>query len=92
MSSWTLDAPKAAANLKKHGVSFEAASLVFDDPMLLSEPDPHAGGNRWRIIGRARMATLFVVHTDFDDDGMGRIISARRATPSERKRYDQGYS
>lgn len=65
--------------------------LVFDDPMLISLPDSHSDGERWRVIGRASLATLFVVHTIFDEGG-GRIISARRATPSERKRYGDGHS
>ena len=91
MAVWLWDADKARANLEKHGVPFEAATLVFDDPMLLSEPDPHPDRDRWRVIGRAWVTTLFVVHTIFDEGG-GRIISARRATPSERRRYDDGYS
>lgn len=89
---WIWDADKARANLEKHGIPFEAAVLVFDDPMLLSEPDPHPDGDRWRVIGRSWMATLFVVHTIFEEDGGGRIITARRATPSERKRYEDGHS
>jgi uncharacterized protein len=89
---WKWDAGKARRNLEKHGVSFEAASLVFDDPMLISEPDPHPDEDRWRVIGRVRMTTLFVVHTVIEADGTGRIISARRATPSERKRYEAGLS
>jgi uncharacterized DUF497 family protein len=36
---------------------------VFDDPLLLSEPDPHPEEDRWRVIGQVRMTTLFVVHT-----------------------------
>jgi uncharacterized protein len=91
MSDWIWDDDKARSNLEKHGVSFEAAVLVFDDPMLFCEPDPHPYEERWRVIGRAWMTTLFVVHTIFDEGG-GRIISARRATPNERKRYDDGYS
>jgi uncharacterized protein len=91
MTEWIWDANKAKSNLQKHGVSFEAAVLVFDDPMLLCEPDPHRDGDRWRVVGRAWMTTLFVVHTVFEEGG-GRIISARRATPAERKRYDNGYS
>ena len=90
--NWTWDADKARRNFQKHGVPFEAAVFVFDDPMLISEPDPHPDGDRWQVIGRVRMATLFVVHTVFEADGSGRIISARRATASERKRYDTGYS
>lgn len=89
---WIWDADKARANQAKHGVSFEAAALVFDDPMRLSEPDPHPDEDRWRVIGRVNLSTLFVVHTEADEEGRGRIISARKATPSERKRYDDGYS
>jgi hypothetical protein len=89
---WVWDSDKARRNLERHGVSFEAAALVFDDPMLISEPDPHADEDRWRVIGRVRMTTLFVVHTLIEPDGTGRIISARRATPSERKRYEAGYA
>jgi uncharacterized protein len=92
MSEWAWDADKARANLAKHGVSFETAVLVFDDPMLVSEPDPHPDDDRWRVIGRVAHQTLFVVHTVIDDDGLPRIVSARRATAMERKRYDAGYS
>lgn len=52
MSDWAWDAEKAQANFEKHGVSFETAVLVFDDPMLVSEPDPHPDDDRWRVIGR----------------------------------------
>lgn len=89
---FTWDADKARRNFAKHGVSFEAASLVFDDPMIVSEPDPHPDGDRWRSIGRAHLSVLFVVHTMIESDGRIRIISARRATPSERKRYEDGHS
>jgi uncharacterized protein len=92
MSEWTWDVEKARANFEKHGVSFETAVLVFDDPMLVSEPDPHPHDDRWRVIGRVVHQTLFVVHTVIEDDGLPRIISARRATATERKRYDAGYS
>lgn len=91
MAIWVWDADKARMNVAKHGVTFETASLVFDDPMLINEPDPHPDEDRWRVIGRVRMTTLFVVHTVIEPDGTGRIISARRATASERKRYDAGY-
>jgi uncharacterized DUF497 family protein len=91
MTEWTWDPAKAQANREKHGVSFELAALVFDDPMQLSEIDPHPDGDRWRTIGRIVHQTLFVVHTIIEETGPPRIISARRATPSERKRYDQAY-
>lgn len=89
---WIWDADKARRNWEKHRVSFEAAAMVFDDPMLLSEPDPHPDEDRWRTTGMVHLSVLFVVHTVIENDGRGRIISARRATPKERKRYDHGRS
>ena len=85
---WSWDDRKEAINLRKHGFSFKTAILVFDDPHRLSAPDPHAEDDRWRTIGMVDRTTLFVVHTIIEDDGSGRIISARRATPMERRRYE----
>ena len=85
---WTWDPDKAAANLRKHGVLFETATLVFDDEYRLSLPDPHPDSDRWRTIGAVNASTLFVVHTDMDEDSPGRIFSARRATTGERKAYE----
>jgi len=48
---WTWDPDKAAANRAKHGLSFETAVQVFDDPLHASKPDPHPGGDRWHTIG-----------------------------------------
>jgi uncharacterized protein len=92
---WTWDPGKAAANRSKHGLSFETAVLVFDDPFHASKPDPHLDGDRWRTIGRVGPVLLLVIHTwpegDFDtDEAVGRIISARKATARERKVYEEG--
>lgn len=91
---WTWDPEKAKTNLDKHGVSFELAERVFGDPFQLNVPDPYPHEERWRTIGRPSSAshvTLFVVHTwPEDDDGEGRIISARRAEPYEREQYETG--
>ena len=85
------DPDKAAANRAKHGLSFEAATLVFDDPLALSLPDPHPNGARWRTLGRVGPVLIFVVHTWPDEeDSEGRIISARKATAHERKAYEEG--
>lgn len=85
------DDAKAQANLKKHGISFEAATLAFDDPNLVMIKDRVAGGEqRWQAIGSARgEAILLVVHTmnDHDEDENIRIISARRATRHEARLY-----
>ena len=85
---WSWDDRKEAANRHKHGVAFATAVLVFDDDHRVSLPDPHADDDRWRTIGMAGGVTLFVVHTIMEDDGSGRIISARRATPTERRYYE----
>jgi len=87
---WFWDKRKAAANKLKHGVSFDLATLVFDDPMHLSLPDPHPDGDRWQTIGRVSAVNLLVAHTIFDDDSGGRIISARKATKRERTTYEEG--
>jgi uncharacterized protein len=90
--SW--DNNKNASNLAKHGVSFEAAKLVFDDPLHLSKQDRVENGEqRWQTIGLvADCLLLLVAHTWVDeDDGTEhiRIVSARRATKIERKVYEQ---
>lgn len=81
---------KAEANLKKHGVSFEEAESVFSDPLSLTVSDPlHSKEeNRFIITGFSdRQRQLVVVHTDLNDKI--RIISARLATPSEKRKYEQ---
>ena len=87
------DADKAASNLRKHGVSFETALRTFADPLALMEQDRIEGGEqRWRTLGRVEGWLLLVVaHTvrDEDDGEVIRIISARRAEPRERRRYEQ---
>jgi uncharacterized protein len=91
--SW--DDDKNASNLAKHGVSFEVAKLVFDDPLHISRQDRIENGEqRWQTIGLvADCVLLLVAHTWVDeDDGTEhiRIVSARRATKIERKVYEQG--
>jgi len=90
---WTWDPDKAAANRLKHGLSFETAVLVFDDPFHASRPDPHPDGDRWHTIGPVGPVLLLVVHTwpaDAEDEQVGRIISARKATAHERRAYEEG--
>jgi len=86
---WSWDDEKARTNFAKHGVLFETAALVFDDAHRISNPDPHMDDERWRTIGTVGQATLFVVHTIIEPDGTGRIISARKATPRERRWYEE---
>jgi uncharacterized DUF497 family protein len=92
---WTWDPNKAAANRVKHGLSFETAVMVFDDPLHVSRPDSHPEGDRWHTIGLVGPILLLVVHTwqeaEFEEaEPVGRIISARKATAHERKAYEEG--
>lgn len=90
------DDRKARTNLEKHRISFDAACLVFDDPRRLTGPDPHPDNDRLRtigVIGAVTSVVVFVVHTEGegnDGEEVRRIISARKATPAERKRYAEG--
>jgi uncharacterized DUF497 family protein len=75
---------KAASNFAKHGVSFEAASTVFFDPLALTIPDPEHSFNQDRFITMGLSVNdqlLVVVHTD--QAGGIWLISAREATPRE---------
>jgi len=87
------DEAKAKSNLRKHGVRFEDAMLVFADPFALVEQDRNEGGElRWQTLGLvADIVLLLVAHTVRDEkqDEIIRIISARKAVRKERKRYDQ---
>jgi uncharacterized DUF497 family protein len=87
------DEVKGRSNLSKHGVSFETAQLVFDDPHHLSIRDRDVDGEeRWQTFGLVgEVVLLLVAHTWSERDGeeMVRIISARRATARERRRYEQ---
>ena len=82
---------KAVSNLAKHGVSFEQASGVFDDPRALYEIDFEHGERRELVLGMsADSQVLYVVFIEFDRENTIRIISAREATKRERRAYEQG--
>ena len=91
------DAAKAAANLQKHGVSFETAMRAFFDPFALTEQDRVEGGEqRWQTLGLVEgHLLLLVAHTIWegpDEDQLVeviRIISARRADRKERRLYEE---
>ena len=89
--SFEWDAEKAKANLKKHRVSFEEATTVLIDSFSITIPDPDHSVDEQRYIdigisdnGRV----LVVVYTERGSNI--RIISCRKATPSERKLYEEG--
>lgn len=81
------DEKKNASNFKKHGLSFDEASEIFDNPVL-TRVDDRADYNEVREISYGIIGELIVaavVHTD--RDGTIRIISARLANKSERRLY-----
>jgi hypothetical protein len=78
------DPAKAASNLTKHGIDFDDAIAVFDDPRILSVVDPRSHGEtRYRAIGTVKGRMLLVVYTMRGSE-VRRIISARRASRRER--------
>ena len=81
---------KSAVNAKKHGISFDEAKSVFSDEnaKLISDPDHSDDENRFLLLGiSVRLRTLVVCHCYRGDDNIIRIISARKATTSESKKY-----
>ena len=93
--SWTWDPDKNRINKQKHEIRFETAQHVFDDRRSMTENDPYQYEERFRTTGMVRGTVILVVHTWTEgetSDEFGRIISARKATRSERVRYEEsGY-
>jgi uncharacterized DUF497 family protein len=84
------DKNKAITNLSKHGVSFEEAKTVFDDPLYVDfyDPDHSIGEHRFILLGESAQGRLLFVSYMERNNGI-RLISAREATLSERKAYEQ---
>jgi uncharacterized protein len=86
------DEAKDLANQTKHGLSFDDALDVFDDPLRLTRHDRIENGEaRWQTIGMmGRHRIILVAHTIRDEDGneIVRIISARPVTKRERRYYE----
>ncbi len=83
------DAGKAQRNLRKHGVDFADAVAVFEDEYALTMRDPFsAGEERWISVGLDALGRVLVVVYTWHCDSL-RIISARPATPRERKQYEE---
>jgi len=88
------DEKKAESNLRKHGIAFERAIMVFDDPLAKTVQDRIVDGEeRWQIIGMVE-GCLFVIvaHTylEMADTEIVRIINARTPTKQERRLYEHG--
>jgi hypothetical protein len=85
------DVNKAKGNLHKHGVSFEEAGTVFDDPLSVTVDDPEHSTveSRYVTIGTSNRTRLVVV-SHCDRNSRIRLISARCATKTERSDYERG--
>jgi hypothetical protein len=83
------DPVKAASNRHKHGVSFADAVAVFSDDLALTLPDDHPTEQRFVIIGMDVFGEILVVVYTWRGEDRIRVISARKATRQERKRYEE---
>lgn len=90
---FTWNARKDWLNRRKHGISFDTALLVFDDPYHVTTQDREVDGERrWQTVGMVGAHNLLLVaHTDDEETDPIRIISARKATRSERRIYAEGH-
>ncbi|MGB7591758.1 MAG: BrnT family toxin [Terriglobia bacterium] len=89
------DEIKAAANVRKHGVSFELASTVFNDPRLLTIADPEhsEAEERWFSVGCASNGAMLSIVYLWSESDPGttkiRLIMARQATRNEIRHYEE---
>ncbi len=91
---WTWDENKNRSNVRKHGLGFETAALVFANPLMVQRPDPHSEEERWLTMGLVGNVVIVISHTSPDwetgaEPGVGRIISARKATAHERRACEE---
>ena len=89
------DSQKARTNIRKHKVSFDEAKTIFLDPYLVTYPDKFHSDYEERYISigySAQNRVLLAVHTEYEkaeNTVIIRIISSRKATPEERKNYEE---
>jgi uncharacterized protein len=80
---------KAATNLRKHGIDFADAVSVFADDLAITITDDRFDEERFVTIGMDAMGRVLVVVFTLRDDEI-RLISARQATRTERRQYEEG--
>ncbi len=85
------DESKAASNLSKHGVSFDEAKTVFDDPLYVDfyDPDHSDDEERYLIVGESDRGRLLIASYTERGESI-RLISAREVTRTEREAYEEG--
>ena len=85
------DENKAATNLSKHGVAFDEAKTVFEDPLYVDfyDPDHSYDEQRYIMVGQSERGRLLIVSYTERGDAI-RLIHAREATRREREAYEEG--
>jgi len=83
------DIKKAGANIRNHGVEFSHAATVLDDPMAVTIEDTRHTEQRFITIGSDLLGRVLVVVYAYSGEEQIRLISARKATPKERRIYEQ---
>lgn len=91
LMAFTWNDKKAARNLVEHGVSFDEAKTVFDDPLYVDfyDPDHSYDEHRFIIMGQSQQGRLLLILYTERGDTI-RLISARELTPAERRKYEEG--
>jgi len=83
------DAAKARANLRKHGIEFADAVGALEEPLAITLDDPHPSEQRFVNLGQDYLGRIIVVNWTLRGEDV-RLISARPATRTERRRYEEG--
>jgi len=87
--SYEWDPKKSVSNLRKHGIDFADAVIALEDELALTVDDNHLNEQRFITIGTDALGRVLVVVYTFRGEKI-RIISAREATPRERRQYGEG--
>jgi len=83
------DENKRQSNVRKHGIDFQEACEIFNNPMLRRIDDRFEyGEDRWAALGRTHRCVVLVVYIELDEEVI-KIISIRKATKNERKTYEK---
>ena len=83
------DIKKAAANIRNHGVEFSHGATVLDDPMAVTIEDTRHEEQRFVTVGSDILGMVLIVVYSYSGEEEIRLISARKATPKERRIYEQ---
>jgi hypothetical protein len=83
------DINKAATNVRNHGIEFSHAATVLNDPMAVTIEDTRHEEQRFLTVGSDILGRVLVVVYTYSGEEEIRLISARKATPKERRIYEQ---